>query len=315
MIIKQNKTHKAFTMIELIFVIVIMGILSKFGIEFLAQAYTTFIHSSVNHTLQSNSEAAVEFVSTRLQHRIKASTIARETNGSFTLLSNYYGQTAPILEWIGADIDGFRGDANGSWSGIIDLNSTLTTSVTLHSPETNTTALNNLIKILSNNAATVNDSAIYFVNPNALATADGWGWDGNSATFNVTNQSGLNIHPVRSAILTNKFIPKMGSVSPTNSLSGVTASEYYQLAWTAYAVGITDWNNTGHETGTLTMWYNYQPWQGEDYNTSGTAVKIMENVSSFRFIASMSVVKIQVCVKSTLIQNEEYALCKEKTIF
>ncbi len=80
-------------MIELIFVIVIMGIIGKFGVEFLAQAYRSFISTTVNHNLQSSSASAVEFVSTRLQHRIKASTIARETNASivpqFTLLSDY----------------------------------------------------------------------------------------------------------------------------------------------------------------------------------------------------------------------------------
>jgi len=41
------KTRAAFTMIELIFVIVVMGIIGKFGVEFLAQAYKSFIFSSV----------------------------------------------------------------------------------------------------------------------------------------------------------------------------------------------------------------------------------------------------------------------------
>ena len=63
------------------------------------------------------------------------------------------------------------------------------------------------------------------------------------------------------------------------------------------------------------MWYNYRPWKGERYDLNGSTSIIMENVSSFRFIASESLVKIQVCVKSDLVANEVYAICKEKTIF
>ena len=68
--------RNAFTMIELIFVIVIMGILGKFGTEFLIQTYNNFIFTKVNNTLQSNSAQTIEFIASRLQHRIKDSVIA-----------------------------------------------------------------------------------------------------------------------------------------------------------------------------------------------------------------------------------------------
>ncbi len=44
----------------------------------------------------------------------------------------------------------------------------------------------------------------------------------------------------------------------------------------------------------------------------------MENVSTFRFKSVGSVIKIQVCVKSDIIDGNAaggYSLCKEKTIF
>ena len=53
------KFRNAFTMLELIFVIVIIGILSKFGVEFIAQSYKGFIVSNINNTLQSQSATAV----------------------------------------------------------------------------------------------------------------------------------------------------------------------------------------------------------------------------------------------------------------
>lgn len=306
--------HKAFTMLELIFVIVIMGIIGKFGVEFLAQSYQGFISSNINNRLQSNSATAVEFVSSRLQYRIKPSTIAREANASFTLLADYFDTTAPVLEWIGYDIDGFRGDTQAHWSGIVDLNNTLTTANRITSIDTNTTATDGLIRILSNGAAGINDAAIYFIDPDAFTQEDDWGWDANVTRFDT--QTNKQIHPIRrSAILTDlqEFIPVTG-VGADNNFTGVNAFEFYQLAWSAYAVGIDDWNAT-RGTGTLSLWYNYQPWQGERYNVDGNRSIIMENVSSFRFIASGSIVKIQVCVKSDFQTNEDYAICKEKTVY
>jgi len=316
------KKRTAFTMIELVFVIIVMGIIGKFGVEFLAQAYRSFISTSVNHTLQSNSSAAVEFVATRLQHRIKASTVARETNATispqFSLLSDYYNKTAPIIEWIGADIDGIRDGTLPLWSGVIDLNSTISNATQLFSPATDTSTINTLIQSLSHAAAIQNDMAIYFVNPDAVPDVNRWGWDANVTRFDL--QSNVNIHPVISnAGNVGDFLPVTSDPAVGNSFSGVTAYEYYQLAWTAYAVGINDWN-AGTGTGTLTLWYDYQPWKGERYTSATTkSATIMENVSSFRFIASESVVKIQVCVKSFIVNGDAddggYSICKEKTVF
>ena len=318
----KNKFRKAFTMLELIFVIVIMGIIGKFGVEFVAQAYSGFINSKINNELQSNSATAVEFVASRLQNRIKASTIAREDNNTFTSLKNYTNTSANILEWVGSDVDGFRGDSNPYWSGIIDLNNTLTSSSNISSPETNTTAIENLIDILSYGTSGMNDAAIYFVNPDSLDV--NWGWDANSSKFDTqigidaSNQNA--IHPIDANGI-SAFKPVNAS-SNDNNFTQVIAYEFYQLAWSAYAVGITDWNSTTN-SGTLKLWYDYQPWKGDTYllqSDGVTATKseiIMENVSSFRFIARESLIKIQVCVKSLLLidQGEEYSICKEKTIF
>ena len=306
----NKKTSKAFTMIELIFVIVIMGILATFGVEFLAQAYNSFIHSKINNQLQGQSEAAVEFVANRLQYRIKDSVIARESNNSFSGLPGYTNATAPILEWVGSDIEGFRGNSLPYWSGVIDLADSNATR--LKSPETNTTAINNLIKVLANYIAppdtTIDHAALYFVDSDN-DVQNGYGWDGTP----IVDQN-RTMHPITAASI-NEFAPAVGS------FSGVAVSDYYKLAWTAYAVGISDYNigiNAGKNVGTLMLYYDYQPWEGEDYNnTSAKSQIIMQDVSTFQFMAVGSLVKIQVCVKSNLLEDENgsYSICKEKTIY
>lgn len=290
--------RSAFTMLELIFVIVIMGLLANYGVELLSRAYKSFIFTSVNNTLQANSAMAVESIAARLEYRIKDSVIAREAGGNFSALAGYTAATAPILEWVGSDIDGFRGSSstNPNWSGIIDIGTS--TATTLNSPETNTTAINELIGVLSNGGSTINDAALYFIGSDSDIRT-GYGWNGAITTQNEA------MHPINSvAGQPTQFVSGLGV-----SFAGSDVYEYYQLAWTAYAVGISDYDG---ETGTLRLYYDYQPWKGESYTNAKNEI-LMENVSTFRFVAVGSILKIEVCVKTNLL--EAYSLCKEKTVF
>jgi len=300
--------HKAFTMLELIFVIVIMGILAKFGVEFIAQAYKSFIFSKINNNLQSNSSSAVELIASRLQYRIKASVVATNpATGTSSLLSNSADDNATILEWVGSLSEGFRGSTTTTqiipdWSGILDINDS--NSSVLVSPKTNTNTVNNLIVSLSNGTNSMNSAALYFIGSTNIST--GWGWNTGTA---LADQNG-SIHPVKAGTNTNEFVSSIVG----KNFSGVDVYEYYKLAWTAYAVGIDDWNSSS-KTGTLKLWYDYRPWLGQKYSDLTTkSALIAENVSAFRFRASGSLIKIQVCSKSS-IPSEEYSICKEKTIY
>jgi len=294
-------TRRAFTMLELVFVIVIMAILAKFGVEFMAKAYESFIFSKINNTLQARSGAAVEFIAKRLEYRIKPSVIYRNTvTGSMNYLSDsgLTDENATVLEWIAADIDGFRGTTNPYWSGIIDLNASGATK--LVSPATNTATANTLIQTLSYaNGADFNDSAIYF--PGSLTTVNPWGYQG------AINDQNHTLHPIQSGANSNEIVPLV------SNFHNVEVYEFYQLAWTAYAVELGDYNDTTH-LGNLYFYYDYRPWQGETYDQNGKKVLLAENINNFRFRSAGSLVKIQVCAKSDL-TNEEYALCKEKTVY
>ena len=293
---------KAFTMMELIFVIVIVGILSKYGVEFMAQAYKGFIFSKINNTLQGQSSSAVEFISKRLSYRIKDSVIARKANGTYTSVSNATGSNYTILEWVGSDSDNFRGDALPNYSSIIDLNAS--TASNLHSPDTNTTRLNTLIGRLSQGNSSLSTSALYFIGSNSDITTS-YGWTNGTPAFST--QKNVAMHRIKAGTTTEDFSSSIAGVD----FSGVDVFEYYKLAWTAYAIVY----NTA--TKKLKLYYDYQPWAGESYSTSGKNIKsilIMDNVSTFKFGAIGSLIKVQVCVQSQL-TGEKYSICKEKTIY
>jgi len=307
------KLRNAFTMIELIFVIVIMGIIGKFGVEFLVRAYDSFILSSVNNTLQSNSAAAVEFIASRLQNRIKDSVIVRTdaSSASYTALASADPTvTYTVLEWISSDSDGFRGTNTPLWSGILDLDAgILLGNNTLVSPATDTTAISTLINTLSYGTTTIDNAALYFIGSNN--DINGFGWDGVA----LTSQANV-MHPIKAVVgeptqFTSSIVGQ--------TFAGVDVYEYYKLAWTANALVITYDNAT--KMGTLDFYYNYQPWNGQTFNNA-TNVKhfpLMEDVSTFQAMAIGSIMKIQVCTKSLIVKGDindgGYSLCKEKTIY
>lgn len=300
----KMKFKKAFTMLELIIVIVIMGIVSKFGVEFLVQAYRSYLHSSVNNQLMNESETAIEFVANRLQYRIKDSIIVRQDDdnkSNYTALSNAdTSQEYISLEWVESDIDSFKGSWNGSifkpnYSAIIDLDDS--NKSTLISPETNTTAINSYIDTLSEGNSNFEDSAIYFISGDS--DIDGYGWDG----VKIDDQN-HTMHPIKHS---DSNISYFEDDTSAGDFSGVDVYEYYQISWSANAFALKD--------GNLTFYYDYQPWEGEYYKDDAKKVVVMQNVDTFRFIAIGSVVKIQLCVHSDLIESEAYSICKEKTIF
>ena len=302
--------RSAFTMIELIFVIVVMAILAKFGVEFLSQIYNSFILTKINNNLQTKSETAVEQIASRLQYRIKSSVIGRNpATGAFQSPAEINSSVASqysVLEWVGVAQESFRGTTKPLWSGIIDIDASQASGASiLVSLETNTTGINSIIANLrpTGSTTTLNDAALYFIGSDSNIKT-GYGWNGTAIT--TQNEA---MHPIHTNAILNEFVAD-------SNLSGVDVYEYYQLSWTAYAVGITDYNASTN-TGTLKLWYDYQPWEGETYDHNGTSVTLMENVSTFQYNVVGSLLKIQVCTKSTLDATGEgkYSVCKEKTVY
>ncbi len=296
----------AFTMIELVFVIVIMGIIGKFGVEFIMSAYKGYIDTSVYNRMQSHSEAAVTQIGARLQYRIRDSVIARPT-ADFGAGGAYHSVifTTPsdtVLEWVGYDIDGWRGTWNTTdetnwpnWSGFIDLNDPTANANMMISPRTDASNIGRTINALSYGDPNIdeNDLAIFF--HGASTFIEQYGWDGG-----VNNQNDVP-HPVN--INNNELRPNGGD------FSGVTIYERYYLAWSAYAIEHNQSDNT------LWLHYNYRPWNN-DYNNRHSSL-LMENVDQFRFSAEGEMLWIQVCTKDSNYKNTpdgNYSICKEKTI-
>ena len=99
---------KAFTLVELIFVIVILGILSVMSTELILNVYKNYVYSKAINELESKVEIALEQISSRLTDRIRHTTIARLPAGAVIPAGGRafvaINETTPahaILEWYG----------------------------------------------------------------------------------------------------------------------------------------------------------------------------------------------------------------------
>ena len=271
-----------FTLLELVFVIVIFGIMSKYGADILYKIYENYIYSNTYNSSLNKSEMAVIQIGNRLSYRIQDSTIARDNAGIIIPIEgNLTGATT--LEWIGVDIDGWKGTTTVApdWSGFIDLASPSTTATALNSPATSAIAGNN---------------AIFFIGSNVDLSGNAFGWSGA-----VSNQDGA-MHPV--TVTADTLTPVDGN------FSGKDVYEFYQLSKSAFAVKLEGTN--------LNLYSGYQPWSATAPRQMSdvTPTVIMENVSNFQFTSMGDILVIQVCVSDNNITGTGgYGVCKEKMVF
>lgn len=309
------KFKKAFTLIELIFVIVILGIVASIGSSIIAQVYEAYIMQRSVHNASVKTELAINQLSNRLAYRINDSMLAR-IPGQIGLASP--GDVYPIqlvpqpllntyraMEWIGYDNDGFSATNTPAWSGVVDMNASAyatlsTTGSTLASEQT-------ILNSLAGGVA-ANTPAIIFKGP-ASYRNDGVGVYDYSNTICMYRNNGC-IFPV--------------TLTPPNTLTFTGAgdrvpgemiySEFYQLAASAYAVvpvpappinGIAVWN--------LVFYSNYQPWLGQNY-TNGDAAILVRNASVFRFKKEVNSIRIKICTIEQISSTDQISICKEKAV-
>ena len=315
---KRGMRRSAFTLFEIVMVIIVMGIVAMIGTNVIAHMYEGYIRSKSINALQQQTETALDMIAKRLQYRVKATTIVREkgTNNIDWLNSTDLNGTYDVLEWIGYDYESFRGRYNGiltvpGWSGFVDLENPATDATKIVTSGSDLDIAVETIRDLSNGTVDLNDTSGSIQHPaiifKKLSSYDfkSFGWDWTSTDHNAT----LRVHrdPAANNILVfDENITQQGVKR---------LKEQYRLAWTAYAIvpegdKANDFN--------LTLYYNYQPWYGEHYNSSGVGVKkavIAEHVSSFNFLQSGNTIRLKLCIQDGNQTGIGIGFCKEKVVF
>ena len=318
----MKRIKNAFTMIELIFVIIILGIVSSIGASLIANVYESYIIQRAVHNASVRTELAINQLANRLTYRIDSSMIARIADTSATPAYTplpaanptiYKARSVPLdkldshraLEWISYDNDSFAAYSDPAWSGFTDLNTTITTELNIHTPGSDTSKL-------TTNYNGAQRRAMVF-----LGASD-------------YKDDGITREPYKSTCMYNAngcIFPV--SIGGGQSLTlGVGAgngdrvnnemiyTEFYQLANSAYAV-VPDNNHTLADTSVdvydLKLYYGYQPWLGEHYK-SGQVSTLLKDVSVFRFKKESNAIRIKLCTVERLGDSQTISICKEKAV-
>jgi len=324
--------HSAFSLIELLFVIVVLGIVASLGSDIIARAYESYISAKTNNESKTRLTHALHIISTHLKYRIKESVIGRDLFAdnpnwatNFSAVTQTPANRLEILEWIGYDNDSLKGQwlsPNNvpGFSGFIDINSTLTTRSQLSLPGSRLDFAHNIIWSLSNNRVGleggigVNQPAIFFKEYSEDINISHF-WP--SAAMVPDNNYSHQVECIAQDCTTSPSVINLLDGLPINPvLNRAEIVEHAYLAWSAYSIVPVQNNVNGINTDfNLTLSYNYQPWEGEHYNDVTTQSSLLiPNITLFDFNTSgTNSIEVRLCIDSGFVTNTE--LCAKEVIY
>ncbi len=281
----KSSNRAAFSMIELVFAIVVLGIVASIGSEIIFKIYGQYITQRAQHRSSVKTQLALNQIANRIRYAIPGSLVRRDAKVGGTIEGlgqsmNLNSDDYTIFQWVGADGDSFEtisssastGDGRRpGWSGFADIqNSTATDIIT---PGSNLDLIDPIIKNLGGDG--INNAVIYFAG------------DDNSTAYGISSVSG-------NTITMDNAVPRI--------------SERYKLAWTSYALSV--------ENGDLFLYYNFSPVIGTDITGANLRRELLlRNIENFKFREEGGVTRIKICIRERIGDAEFVPSCKEKAIF
>jgi len=280
---KHTTRTSAFTLIEVIFVIVILGVVASIGSKIIAQVYESYIVQRAQYRAAIKTELALNQIANRLRYAIPGTVGARVSlTSTFIPITNTLPEDSKVLQWVGADGDSFEAIASAAnlkpgWSGFCDLD--LSTANNIVTPGSN---LALTTSIISNLDASIANARIYFP------------YEGNN--YGIANGNGENI------VLD----------ADQNITVGQTIYERYKLAWSSYAIEVRKIAGVNK----LLLHHHFAPQAKIAINGNSTSTVLINNVTNFRFKGSEGVLRVKICVEEQVgFDSDKIHTCKERVIF
>ena len=319
---------RAFTLLELVVVIVVLGIIAMMSFNAIMNIYSNYFQTRTVNELETQTEIALEQISKRLEHRIKPSVIARKTDGAFLALNDSgvtLAQDYEILEFIPYAYEIFNDvislDANdnvieqdgkaGRYSGYADLAKS-SPATGLISPGSNfSTEVVETIKDLTCREDT-NATCVDFKNKDGGVVAIF-----SDVYYNVQSSFGYSNGTVPVSLDIAKVGVKStdGNTLEISGFGGKQISEQYHLAYTANAIvpeQSADPKDAANGVFDLNLYYDYRPWMGEKYKPNGEKAILAKNVTRFVFTEKNGVIVLKLCMRA---KNSEITICKSKAVY
>ena len=318
---------RAFTLLELVVVIVVLGIIAMMSFNAIMNIYSNYFQTRTVNELETQTEIALEQISKRLEHRIKPSVIARKTDGAFLALNDSgvnLDAKYEILEFIPYAYEIFNDvisfDANdnvieqggkaGRYSGYADLAKS-SPATGLISPGSNfTTGVVETIKDLTCRDETRDATCVDFTKKDGGVVAIF-----SDVYYNVQDSFGYKGDITKLDIAKVGVKSTDGNTLEISGFGGKQISEQYHLAYTANAIvpeQSADPKDAANGVFDLNLYYDYRPWMGEKYKPNGEKATLAKNVTRFVFTEKNGVIVLKLCVRA---KNSDITICKSKAVY
>ena len=307
---------RAFTLLELVVVIVVLGIIAMMSFNAIMNIYSNYFQTKTVNELETQTEIALEQISKRLEHRIKPSVIARKTDGAFLALNDSgvnLDAKYEILEFIPYAYEIFNdvpsGNKAGRYSGYVDLAKS-SPATGLISPGSNfSTGVVETIKDITCRNETRDATCVDFENKDGGVVAIF-----SDVYYNVQDSFGYKGDITKLDIAKVGVKSTDGNTLEISGFDGKQISEQYHLAYTANAIvpeQSADPKDAANGVFDLNLYYDYRPWMGQGYK-NGEKATLAKNVTRFVFTEKNGVIVLKLCMRA---KNSEITICKSKAVY
>lgn len=274
---KPNLFKRAFTMIEVIFVIIVLGIVASIASEMIAQVYESYIVERAQYRASMKTELAAAQIANRLRFAIPRTVyrIDPETNTieALTAAMTQPGESYNVLQWVGSDGDSFEAAAKPGWNGFCDVDGS--TKTTISTPGSDLNLTNTIQQNLGNSTGKI---ALYFPYDSSPIAHYG---TGSGETITLDNNT-------------------------------THIDEHYKLAWSSYALVVDPsdgnlylyYNFPPSVPSTTPIPYSQRP-----------RSLVLENVSTFKFKSDGNTIRFKICQEEPISKDINVTSCKEKAVF
>ncbi len=122
---KPTILRSAFSLLELIFVIAILGIVASIGSEIIFNVYESYIVQRAQYRANIQTELTINQVANRLRYAIPGTVGYRvaDKTSTFFRMTETPPANAKVLQWVAYDGESFEAASTPGWSGFCDLDS------------------------------------------------------------------------------------------------------------------------------------------------------------------------------------------------
>jgi len=277
-------------MIELVFVIAVLGIVASIGAEIIAKVYEGYIVQRAEHRATLKTELAATQIANRLASAIPG-TVYRKRRSAAGVedwvenITTSLGHPAQadqynVLQWVGSDNDSFNThdtvNQKIGWSGLCDLDNPATTGTNVVSPGSDFSITNTVVTNLNGGSL-----------PAAWRPVIYFPYDNTAYPVSTPLAAGNNL-----------------------GLTGTGAShmvEHYKFAWTSYALVVDD--------GDLYLYYGFDPIAAFAIPNGTSRSLLLKNVTTFKFKGAGRTIRFKICKQENIGEDFNITACKEKAVF